>query len=554
MHPSVAALMAQPTQLDRAIAILSPKWALARLRARQAWSYEAARSSRLRAAVTAPISGPESYGMFNERINLMRQVRDLSENFGLWQAIGDKLALYAFGRLRYQQRTEDPNVNREVEDYLRRWFERCEISGRFDLQQLVTIAFKSALYDGDHALMWRRDGRVLKLQGIESDRIGGNVGGVAAENYFQGITVDLETGKPMAYEVFRRTKANVYIDAKQVPAHQMMLLFDPRRVDQYRGITTFAPIINEARDLKEVLLACLVGTKFENYHAAVGYTPTGRPLDNPDDLIESTELNAAGAPITEQELKPGMIQWAPSTAEYQFVKSDRPSGTFQTYVELLVRLQAVALNLPYSFIFQMLGTGPAVRADLQQASRVIRWHRLRVEKMLLNPIVDVALMEGIANGEITYHPQLNRRKWQYAPDVSIDAGRDSSAKIAERNAGLRSSDSIFDEDGEDSHEQEQIIAEEVVRKIARAKEIAEKSGVSIDFVLTMLGTNTPNGFLFKTPETPQQAAQAAETLDTEEEEEEDDDETKKLAVRGVLAEFRTMQRRFRTDLSQRLQK
>jgi len=494
--------MSAPTSLDLAIAQIFPKWGAERLRARREFSYEAARSTRLRKSATQ-IQGPEDYTAFPDRLQLIRNVRDLEQNFGLFQSIIDKLALYAFGKLRYQARTGNEVIDQQYEDYLANWFDTCDITGRHDFQQLVCIAFKSQLRDGDIGEKWHWGEDGLKLQGIEGDRIGGNVLVSTAENKFQGITVDLLTGKPITYDVYRRTKANAYVDCQPVPAADMMLVFDPRRIDQYRGITPFAPIVNEARDLKEVLEACLQGTKFENYHAAIGYTPSGQPLSDPSALITSTETDANGVAIKEQQLKYGMIQWAPSDAEFEFMKSDRPSGTFQTYVDMLIRLQGIALNLPYSFIYSMLGTGPAVRADLQQAHRTIEWHQANITKRLLNPAKNTALLKGIADGVIPYTPKWNKGKWQFAPAVSIDAGRDSAARVAERNAGLRSKDSIFAEDGEDAQEQEAIIREEVKRTLKTAKQLAEECDFDDDVVLTMLEAHTSNGFLFKTPEQPE---------------------------------------------------
>ena len=490
-------------RLDSAIAVFAPGWALARARARRAFSYEAAVASRLRGSARAPLSGPENYTRANQRLQLIKEVRDLEENFGLWQGIIDKLATYTFGRVRYQQRTSDPKVNQQYEDYLNRWFDSCDIRGQLNFQLIIEQAFKAQIRDGDFGLLLRRTGTGdLALQGIESDRIGGGNGATSTADPFtyQGVKTDPDTGAPLAFEVFDRTLSGQYVNPRMFPAVNLRLLLDPRRADQCRGVTPFAPIINEARDLKEVLVACLAGTKLENYHAAIGYTETGRPLGNPSDFVAGTETTAAGDTITEQEIKPGMIQWAPSNAKYDFVKSDRPSGTFQSYIDLLVRLQAIALNLPYSFIYQMLGTGPAVRADLQMAARVIAAHQSRTEVLGMDPIVQLVLVDAFARGALPFHPEFQRRKWLYSASVSIDGGRESAANISERNAGVRSTASIFAEAGEDAGEQEIIIENEVRRKIETATKIAAETGVSVDFVLTMLGTNTPNGFLFKTPE------------------------------------------------------
>ncbi len=489
--------LAAPTKLDGAIARVFPGWAVKRARSRREFAYEAARSTRLRTSARV-LAGPEGYNAATDRLGVMKQVRDLEENFGLFQAIIDKLGLYTFGRLRYQARTGNPQIDQQYEDYIARWSDSCEISGRHDLQQLACIAFKSMLRDGDFGGKWRRDLGMLKLQGIESDRIGGNLA-LVTEDCCQGITIDLDTGKPLTYDVYRRTRANSYVDCVQVAAADMLFLFDPRRIDSYRGISPFAPIVNEARDLKEVLEACLIGTKFENMHGAVGYTPSGAPLTNPEDLITSTETDANGATLKEQQLKYGMIQWAPTGAELNFIKSDRPSGTFQTYVDMLIRLQGIALNLPYSFVYSMVGTGPGVRADLQQADRVVQWHRANVTKRFLNPAKNTALIDGIASGDIPYTEKWFNGIWQCAPAVSIDAGRDSTAKVAERNAGLRTEDAIFMEDGEDAKEQAAIRLEEANQKLIDARELADKHGIDINIALTMLGTQTPNGFLFTTP-------------------------------------------------------
>jgi capsid protein len=483
------------SKLDAVIGGLFPKWGAARLRARREFSYEAAKYTRLRASAKT-IQGPEDYTAFPDRITLITQMRDLEQNFGLFQSIIDKVSLYAFGTLNYQAHTGDEKTDALYEDYLRECFARCDISGRHNFRQMVTIADKSETRDGDYALKWQRVGKELKLVGIEGDRIGGNTAVGTAPDYFQGITVDLFTGKPRSYRVFDRTKGNAYINPQEIAAEEMLFLFDPRRIDQYRGVTPFAPVINEARDLKELMAACLIGTKFENMHGAVGYTESGAPLNDPSDLITATDTINNGAAMREQEMKPGMIQWAPTGSKLEFLKSDRPSGTFQTYLELLIRLIGTARNLPYGFIYQMIGAGPAVRAELQQAHRVIQGRQTNMRERIMDPVKNTYLMDGIANGEIPYVPNWTRGGWQFPPWVTIDSGRDSNSMVKELASGVRSKASIFAENGEDAADEEIVIAAETKRTIQTAKAIADEFGVDFNVVLTMLGSNTPNGYLF----------------------------------------------------------
>jgi hypothetical protein len=180
-----------------------------------------------------------------------------------------------------------------------------------------------------------------------------------------------------------------------------------------------------------------------------------------------------------------------------------------------------------------------VRADLQQAHRTIEWHQGNMTKRLLNPAKNTALIDAIARGDLPYTPKWHRGKWQFAPAVSIDAGRDSNAKVAERNAGLRSKDSIFAEDGEDAQEQEAIIREEVRRTLKTAKELAEELDFDDDVVLTMLETHTQNGFLFKTPDLPEQDDNGKKTPDKPLGKGEVEDEMKS-EMKRLLADLRAV--------------
>lgn len=487
-------LMLQPTRLDKAIATIFPKWGASRVRQRRQYAYEASVNTRLR-GVNNRIQGPEDYQAFPDRIQLIKQMRDLDNNFGLFFGIIDKLANYAFGRVRYQSRTGDKQRDDEYEGWLQECFAQCDLSGRHNFRSMVEIAFKSMLRDGDYGLKWQRggDGR-LCLTGIEGDRIGGIYMTSVDESYFQGIHVDLTSGRPLWYDIYQRTKANAYLNKVEVPAQEIIHVFDPRRFDQYRGVTPFASIINEARDLKELMEALRIGTKFENYHSAVQYTASGLPLDNPADFIAGTnDIN--GKAITETEIKYGVIQSAPIGSKVEWLNSDRPSGTIQTYMETLIRLQGVALNMPFGFLYNLSGLGgPAARMDSAQAQRVIMHHQENFKARILERVKDTYLMEGFAKGAIGYTPGWKNGTWQFPPWPTIDVGRESTAGINEWRAGLRSKSAWFAEDGEDAEEQEAIMLNEAARTLTRAKELAAKFEISVELALTMLETRTQNGF------------------------------------------------------------
>ncbi len=494
---------ARPTRLDRAIGSVFPRWGQRRIQARREFAWEGAVVSRLRTSGNR-LQGPEDYTVFPDRLQLIKNVRDLEQNFGMMQSIIDKLALYAFGRIKYRARLGDTGLNTSYEQYLEDRFAELDITGRSNFQQLVTIAFKSMLRDGDFLFKWQRadDGK-LYLSGIEGDRLGGIYMQSGSEDYFQGIKIDVKTGRPISYRCFQRTKANAYINPVDVPAVDAIHLFDPRRVDQYRGITPFAPIVPEMRDIKEVMEDCRIGTKFENRHAAIGYTPSGLPINDPASIINGSETDSNGAPLKEQEIKAGLIQWAPSNSKFEFIKSERPSGQFQTYLETLIRTMGMALNIPYGFLYNLSTlNGPAARMDAQQAHRVLETHKVNVRDRVLERVKNTLLMEGFASGEIKYSPNWRRGVWQFPPAISIDAGRDSQAAIKEVAAGLLSKDMWYAELGQDASDEADIIAEEARGTIRRAQALAKETGVTFYEAIQLLEIRTPNGYVAPAQDVP----------------------------------------------------
>ena len=504
--------MAKPTGLDLAIGRFFPKMAAARIRARREFSYEASRTDRFRNTATT-MQGPEDYRAFPERLQLIRQVRDLEQNFGLLQSIIDKLSLYAFGRLKYRPQTGSSVLNPIYGEYLEDRFKNSlDLSNRNDIETMAQIAFKSMLRDGDFAYQWTRGGdNLLRLNGIEGDRIGGIWSISASDDYMQGITIALPGGQPISFRVYWRTKANSYVNPVEIPASQMLHIVDPRRTNQYRGITPFAPVLTEMRDLKEIMEYCRIGTKFENLHAAIGYTPHGGPLNDPTTYMTNDDTDTNGNPLPEQALNPGMVQWAASTDSYEFIKSERPSGTFQTYLDTLIRLVGLSLNLPYGFLYDLskLG-GPNARMDAQQAHRVIEYYQRLVQKRMLDPVKSALLIEGIGNGSLPYTPGWDSGVWQYAPAISIDAGRDSSSAINEVKAGMLSLDSWFGETGQDAAAEMQVMAQEADRIVGMAQAISQKRNIPFETALTMLSLRTPNGFIAPAlPATPVDPSDAA---------------------------------------------
>jgi hypothetical protein len=287
----------------------------------------------------------------------------------------------------------------------------------------------------------------------------------------------------------------------------MAHIIDPERYDRYRGISAFAPVLNDMRDLKEVMAACLIGVKFSEYHAGIMTGGSGIPNDPSSYFSPSSEKFSSGEPMTETKLTPGTIQHIPGDYKLDFMKSERPSGQFQSYLELLIRTISSALCLPYGFVYSLSGLGgPAARMDAAQAQRVIEHWQAVIKERFLRPVASRWILDGVANGEIQVSAgtRLTDGVWQFAPRLTIDVGRESAAGIDEIRAGLRTRADWWDEEGKDSDQEMEIIRDEALKIINDAKALSESTGLPIERCLDILDMRAPNGTpaLATTPEVP----------------------------------------------------
>jgi DNA topoisomerase I len=493
--------------IEKIIAKISPGMALKRARQRKALAFEAAMSGRLRGHATQN-SAPNDYTEARDRLEIIKQARDLRDNFGLYAAIIRKLSIYALGRVRYRAHTGNAELNTAIDAYISGRSQSCDVSGRFSLPEMGRMVLSEVLTAGDIFCGFRKGDEGTAPQLIEADRVGGPIALPTTNDQVGGVRFDPDTGKIISYTVYDRTPAGGYVNKREIAAHQMVQIMDPERYDRYRGISPFAPVLNEMRDLKEVMAACLIGVKVAEYHAGFISGGSGVPNDPDSYFTQSSERFTTGAAMTETKLTPGIMQYLPEGTIPHFAKSERPSGQFQSYLELLIRTIANALGLPFGFVYSLSGLGgPAARMDAAQAQRVIEYWQSIIAERFFRPVVNRWILDGVASGDIASSDLKSAFSgiWQFAPSITIDVGRDSAAGINEIRAGLMTREDWWGEEGKDARQQMQVIRDEAELVIAHAKELSESTGLAIERCLDMLDMRTPNGTppLATTPPVPE---------------------------------------------------
>ena len=481
---------AQLNLIDKAVAFLNPQGAVNRMIARQKlvkFSYDAVKYTRERKGPSS-LSGAEDYRSNYDRVELMKRARDLAENVGLVRSILMKFASHTAANISYQARTENPEVNTEVEAYWAEWWDKCDLTTRHTGSTLMQVAMMSMLRDGDFlfVLVRDKDGN-LKIQGIEADRLGDPFKVYTSLDLIGGIHIDRDTGAPSAYDIYNRSIGDFYTYQTTISSSQAFHLFDPLRIDQYRGISAFHTAINDCTDIYDII-------NFEKMAAKNASSQAGivkRNNNNASDLSSLTndeDLN--GNTIKLEAIESGKISYLEPGEDIIFPDGpSRPSGAFAEFHKILLRNICLGLGIPYSFAVDPSAmSGPTARLEMQQAGRTFRRYQKLLDDKVLRPIKNIVIADGVARGliEDNVGSRTTRGIFNFGANVSIDLSRDSQSAISEFKSGLRTAADIYSERGQDfeSAMRQRAIEAKLI------KDLAEKYGVAPETISDIV-TPTP---------------------------------------------------------------
>lgn len=484
--------------LDRTIGFFSPEAELRRMVARQKmeyFRYEGAQISRARGSASRLEHSESSY-LSTDRIQLIREIQDLMQNFPLVKSILLKMVAYVFGSLDYQARTGDRETNKLYEDYLRTWFANADVTGRHTFRELCSLALMSTVGDGDCGFIYVKSGKTIQLQGIESVRIG-NPYEISDSDpfYINGIFLNT-AGRPTRYRIYEVSRQGVWGEHQDVGASNFCHIFSPFRMDQYRGVTAFHASIATMRDIHEILKAEKQAVKFAACQTAIARTSSGA-AEFGENYFNTDSQDANSNTIRLEAIEGGRINYVGDADDLKIFESNRPSPSFQGFLQLLYRDVALSLGLPYGFVYDLatLG-GPTARLDSAQAQRVFQSWQKVMEDKFLNRTKNLVLAKAIDARELPWPKNKNnwsKGMWQFPAHPTIDVGRESAAGINENKAGLMSKAKWFGEQGLDYESEAEQIEREAKDTIERAQRISEETGVEFETVMNLLEIRTANG-------------------------------------------------------------
>lgn len=479
--------------IDRAIAFISPRTAIGLAADREKFfqfSYDAANpgTSRVRAGSLIKNSSSENPRSRRDRTKLIWEARQASNDVCFIRGIMWKIPTYVCNRITYKPNTGDTELDKVYSEYFNNWCKSADITGRHTLLTLSQVAIRSMLIDGDHGALILQTENGIKLQMIEADRIGNPNDATVVENYVSGVEFD-DFGKPVYYHIWKRNSiSGQYVFENKYPAEQFLHIFDPFRIDQYRGVTHLATAIPHLRDLYELYGYEKTAAKFASMWAAFvkkkdpyGTSGNGAPVAGWDSqTVGNSQPNS-------WEAQPGRIQVLDPDTDITMASGVvRPSGAFMSFVQTLIREASISLNLPYGFTYDMAALGGATsRLEVQQAQRTFEHWQGVLQYKFLDPIKNAVIDYGISVGEIPATKYAHNGAWNFGSQITADVAYEAQTDITNLLHGLDTATDILARRGKDYAE----ITKTLSTEVTTSQEQAANQATPMELIAPQRWTN-----------------------------------------------------------------
>lgn len=415
-------------KIENAIAIFSPKFALTRKMYRLALgsfnSYRGADKTRMRESWIPGYGSPDE-DLLPELATLRERSRDLNRNDAHASGITHTIVTNVIGTgIKPQSRVDATRlglVEKDVDVFQKsaerawqRWVPFADAGNRMDFYEIQQLIERQILENGEVLiipLMVAGPERpyMLALEIVEADRLATPPGMTANKKIRYGVEIG-DRGEPVAYWIRKTHPGDITLryqtpmanDFIRYPAKNelgrpnVFHLYWEMRPGQTRGVPFFTPVLNYFKDLADYmeaeLVAARVGACFAAFIKKVNSYDAG--------FNAADQTNAKGQRI--QSLEPGLIEYLAPGEEITAFNPTRPGGTFEPFVERILRAISAGLNLPYEVVAKDFSRSSysSARAALLEARKFFKAHQDWIAKRLCQPVWEMLIEEAYLLNEL----------------------------------------------------------------------------------------------------------------------------------------------------------
>ena len=418
-----------------------------------------------------------------KRAELVKKMRWGERNSGVIREMVGDLVLYTVGDgFRPQAHTADAAWNATAEAYFAEWSRKCDITGRFSFNDILRIAERRWVLDGDFFLAKVRNGaNQPKLQGIESHRVG-TPDDNKDERTHDGIVFGAY-GEIRAYWVIRSDSTY-----RLIPANAMMMVQDPEYVSGARGLPLMQHSWNDIQDLMEIL--ALEKTAVKD-HAEITRVLKRAGGEFGPDLASELASNPQAADALSQGLGGKFIALEPGE-DLVHQASARPNSNFDAFTRL-VKQDAAAGVMPAGFTDPTMLNGPAVRMVIAKMDRIASRHQSILIDNVCVPTWGYVIGDAIAKGDLPAIDGWEKHSWTTPKRITVDAGREAANDRADVEMGLLSMSELYSQRGMDFREE----MEKRAADMAFIRDLAARNGIPFELLYRM--TNAQPGTVTAAP-------------------------------------------------------
>jgi capsid protein len=241
--------------------------------------------------------------------------------------------------------------------------------------------------------------------------------------------------------------------------------------------------INHVRDIKEILEFEKNGVKNLSTIAAVLESESG---EADPDAWNLKEIDSDATRLTISDVQSGSIPVLKKGEKLSPFTHDKPSPTFQGFLEFLIREFSVGIGLPYEFLWHTAGiTGPAQRFIMGKAQRRFQ-ERQRLFDQLMRKTWAMVISDAVSQKKLPVVDDWYKCRIQAPAHITIDAGREMNQEREDVKAGLMTLREHFGRRGLDWQSECQQKGKELKYIIEKSQAIAEESGLEMQQVLNLM--------------------------------------------------------------------
>lgn len=317
---------------------------------------------------------------------LRNRSRDLRRNNPYAAAVCDEWTSNVVGEgIKVLFRSKSRSKEKDIQKKWDEWSKKCSFSDDMSFSRLQKLVFDSFVESGEVLIRRRTDSSKdifpMSLQVMECDHIDDSFSDVSTKS---GIKYD-NRSRRVSYRLFKEHPGEIDTilgtnnETVDVPADQILHVFDCKRPGQQRGAPILAPVIIRNRSLDEYEDAQIVRQKVGACFSAFVHDQTGTELEEDD----SSEGDFG------DKIEPGRIDILPDGKTVSFSNPNIPDN-YKEFTSVNLRSIASGTGHTYENItgdYSQTNFSAGRMGHLKFQRRVRSFQKFILRDMFLDPIV-----------------------------------------------------------------------------------------------------------------------------------------------------------------------